>query len=153
MGDPTANRGPDIKHTQKEWEPPEWGLPSADKHTPPTPEHTPESSPPTYPVPISYLRAWLGSVEASTAGGHAPPSFHQVALCALFARLNACACRRVTSNGNTTVFSFSLSLYFYVYFSLTLFLSMRQSQSWPTERQQSLICSISVLWKICVCEL
>lgn len=56
---------------------------------PPTPEHTPESSPPTYPVPISYLWAGLGDVEASTAGGHALPFLHQVAFCALFARLDA----------------------------------------------------------------
>lgn len=43
---------------------------------PPTPEYTPMSSPPTYPVPISYLWVWPCGVEASTAGGHTRPLLH-----------------------------------------------------------------------------
>lgn len=57
---------------------------------PPTPEHTPVSSPPTYPVPISYLWVWLCGVEAGTAGGHTPPLLHQVAFCTVVAFFDTC---------------------------------------------------------------
>lgn len=61
---------------------------------PPTPEHTPVSSPPTYPVPVSYLWVWLCGIEASAAGGHTPPLLHQVAFCTMVARFNTCTwCR------------------------------------------------------------
>lgn len=64
---------------------------------PPTPEHTPVSSPPTYPVPISYLWAWLCGIEAGTAGGHTPPLLRQVAFCTVAACFNAFTwCRKQT---------------------------------------------------------
>lgn len=59
---------------------------------PPTPEHTPESSPPTHPEPTGYLWVRLGGVEASTTGGHTPPFLHEVAFCTTAARLKACPC-------------------------------------------------------------